>query len=206
MAPGVVLSVDVRAEVQGDRVMSAGTLGRRLARWGLPRSAAMDAGLHSTIITTAPAAGQPDQTYLVVHPDPQPPSHSPVVLRHLIGLAETRYVLGASRHDWHHAQHGRGADVIWRRKDRRPVSVEYDTGTYGPRARDIKMSAALRLEHDLIWSAPSLARLTRVRREATALTAAISDAWIRLGGEACPGAVQTRLVRWDAGSAYTMER
>lgn len=195
---------DLRTEVAVDRAMAGGTLLRRIRARGLDVGDTIGAlDLSMTLITTAAACGHRDDTYVVVHTTPKPPSRSPVLLRHLIGLSETRYVLGAHRDHWMHAERGRGPDALWRSPDHgRTIAIEYDTGSYGPRTRGQKLSEAVRLDRDLIWAAPSVPRLRRITAEAAALVDNVNTGRTRQGWDPYPGTIRTRLIRWDAGSTY----
>jgi hypothetical protein len=92
---------------------------------------------------------------------------SDAALRHLVGTAEVRRVLGASRGEWSSSAWREAAtmvpDALWRPAGGGRVAVEYDTGAY-KRDRIVGKAEAFGEFDEQVWGCPSELRAGFVRR------------------------------------------
>lgn len=146
-----------------DKVLSVAQV---IRHYGMSESEAIAQGARAFVVSVSKTQNSTEKLHHFVTPARKRPLNDGSNVRHLTGVAEMRYLLGATHDAWvseadkRHA--GNEPDGVWF-KPEGDVAIEYDAGAYSPNQILDKLIAFQTSYSGQIWGSPSKRRVTHIR-------------------------------------------
>lgn len=147
-----------------DQVLSVAQLRRH---YGMSESEAVARGARGFVVAVAETQNSAEELHRFVVLARKRPFNDGGNVRHLTGVAEMRYLLGATHDAWvseadkHHVRNE--PDGVWS-KPEGDVAIEYDAGSYSPKQIVDKLSAFQAGYSGQIWGSPSKQRVAHIKK------------------------------------------